>query len=285
MNEQQLKEIFELLEKSGFNPMLCDTPVPYFENGVKAGIPADPGDIVKGDYVMLPRKLVGWRPVFVVNVKGDSMRDAGFSAGDRLQVQVVEEVDDGDIVVASIDGDFTVKAFCTDEQGQRWLVPCNDEYDAILLTEEMNVSIIGKVVGHTKEMPRATYRNCIKAIKRTQRGGNSKTVISRQRIEETIRVVAQHVENKRQWYAVYRAMLDRNAIGDDYYGFVELVTGLVPEHGHQPVVAELRRIAVQSFRKPVALWNRDDAPVAGQRYDDYLRIARLTGEMLTKGVK
>ena len=50
MNEQQLKEIFELLEKSGFNPMLCDTPVPYFENGVKAGIPADIGDVVKGDY-------------------------------------------------------------------------------------------------------------------------------------------------------------------------------------------------------------------------------------------
>ena len=56
MNEQQLKEIFEKLEKAGMQPMLCDTPVPYFENGVRTGIPTDIGDIVRGDYLCIARK-------------------------------------------------------------------------------------------------------------------------------------------------------------------------------------------------------------------------------------
>ena len=45
------------------NPQLCDTPVPYYENEVPAGIPTDPGDIVKGDYIMLLRELLKWDAV------------------------------------------------------------------------------------------------------------------------------------------------------------------------------------------------------------------------------
>ena len=139
MTEQELKEVFELLERSGMNPQLCDTPVPYYENEVPAGIPTDPGDIVKGDYVMLPRELLKWDAVFIVKVRGDSMRDAGIMAGDKLLVQVDAVVEDGDIVVASVDGELTVKTFYTDEQGQQWFVPCNSAYEPILLKEEMNV--------------------------------------------------------------------------------------------------------------------------------------------------
>ena len=281
MTEQELKELFEQLEKAGMQPMLCDTPVSYYENGVIAGVPTDPGDIVKGDYILLPQKLVGWHPVFVVPVRGDSMRDAGFMPGDRLQVQVVEEVDDGDIVIASIDGDFTVKAFCVDEQGQRWLVPCNDEYDAILLTEEMNVSIVGKVIGHTKETPRIPYSNCQKAIRRTRARKGKKEEVSQQRIEEAIKTVAEEVRNGRHWYAVYRTLVDRDVVSNaDYAGFAKLVASIVPEHEHLPQAGEMRRMAVQSFSKQVSLWEPENAPVSGQRFDDYLRIARMTGDLL-----
>ena len=278
---QELKALFDLLERAGMNPQLCDTPVPYFENGVKAGIPADVGDVVKGDYVVLPRELLGWQPVFVISVKGDSMCDAGILPGDRLQVQLEATVDDGDIVVASIDGECTVKAFCTDDRGCRWLVPRNDKYKAIRLTEDMNVRIVGKVVGHIKDAPRTSFSDCMKIIRQTREGSKEATAISRQHMEETVRAVAGMVGYGRQWYAVYRAMVDAKAVDDgDYAGFVDLLNETVPEHGHLPRVIELRRMAVQSFRKPVVLWERGDAPVAGQRYDDYLRIARLVSGML-----
>lgn len=284
MTEQELKEIYDLLEASRLNPQWCDTPVPCYDNAVKAGMPAEPGDVVQGDYIMLPRKLVGWKPVFVIDVMGDSMRDAGIMPGDRLEVQVDTTVSDGDIVVASIDGECTVKAFCTDETGGKWLVPRNDDYEPIPLTEDMNVRIVGKVVGITKDAPRTPFSECMKAIRRKRGGGGERTEAEKSaRTEKAVKTAAKHVKNARQWYAVYRALLDREATEkDDYAGFVELVERLVPEHTHLPIPIELRRMAVQSFRKPVALWERRDAPVSGARYDDYLRIARITLEALDK---
>lgn len=65
-----------------------------------------------------------------------------------------------------------------------------------------------------------------------------------------------------------------------YYD-TSVVAGLL-NHGHLPVASELRRMAVQSFCKPTALWERTDAPVSGQRFDDYLAIARTTHEKLSK---
>ena len=279
MTEQELKEVFELLERSGMNPQLCDTPVPYYENEVPAGIPTDPGDIVKGDYIMLPRELLKWDAVFIVKVRGDSMRDAGIMPGDKLQVQVDAVVDDGDIVVASIDGELTVKAFYADEQGQRWLVPCNSAYEPILLREDMNVRLIGKVVGCMKESLRTPFKACAAAVKRAQATGQP--AASPQRVEEAVRAAAPQVKYGRQWYAVYRAMVDRKSVADgDYAGFVGLLREVVPEHTHLPRVIELQRMAVQSFSKPVVLWEKGNAPVAGQRYDDYLRIARIVSEKL-----
>ena len=279
MTEQELQEIYELLKKSRLNPQWCDTCVPYYDNAVKAGVPSDPGDIVRGDYLMLPRKLVGWNPVFVINVMGDSMREAGISSGDRLQVQIDATVSDGDIVVAEIDGECTVKTFCTDEDGQKWLVPRNDDYEPILLTEDMNVRIVGKVVECIKEAPRMSYRDCLKVIRRTRMA--KKENISPKRVEDAVRTVAEQVKNGRHWYAVYRTLVDRGVVSDgDYTAFADLVADIVPEHGHLPVAGEMRRMAVQSFSKQVALWERDDAPVSGLRFDDYLRLARMTSGLL-----
>ena len=41
MDEKELKEIFEFLQKAGANPQLCDTEVPYFEASVRAGLPTE----------------------------------------------------------------------------------------------------------------------------------------------------------------------------------------------------------------------------------------------------
>ena len=43
------QEVFELLEKAGMNPQWCNTPVPYFDASVQAGVPTDPGDIPFGE--------------------------------------------------------------------------------------------------------------------------------------------------------------------------------------------------------------------------------------------
>ena len=41
-------------------------------------------------------------------------------------------------------------------------------------------------------------------------------------------------------------------------------------------------MAVQSFNKPVRLWDSDDAPVKGQRFDDYLHIAKTDAKDIAR---
>ena len=82
---EELKDIFEVLEKKGWQPMLCDTPVPFFDNPVSCGLPTDIGDIQES-MTMIPKEFLSMQPEFVVKVIGDSMKDAGIIDGDSVKV-------------------------------------------------------------------------------------------------------------------------------------------------------------------------------------------------------
>ena len=53
ITENEVKEILELLEKAGWQPQLCDTPVPAYES-VHAGNPMEPGQ-EPSDFIMMPK--------------------------------------------------------------------------------------------------------------------------------------------------------------------------------------------------------------------------------------
>lgn len=156
--DEELKELMGKLEEAGMKPMLCDTLVPYFDAGIRAGIPIESVESTKGEYYPLPSDLVGDRPIIMIPVFGESMKDSGLEEGDIVQMQMGVEIYDGDVVLASIDGKHTLKAYCEDEDGVRWLVPRNDEFRPIRLTDDMKVAIYGKVVGIMKRhrTPRTT---------------------------------------------------------------------------------------------------------------------------------
>ena len=82
---------------------------------------------------------------------------------------------------------------------------------------------------------------------------------------------------KRQWYAVFRALVDKGALGaDGYEEFVQILHNVIPEHPYHPTSDELKRMEVQSFRHNVTLWDEANAPVTGARFEAYLRIANAT---------
>lgn len=143
---RDLMQLFESMREQGWDPQLCDTPVPYYDGRVPCGIPTEMGDIEQGEYLMLPRSVADLDPVFTLSVRGDSMKDAGIVSGDELRVLATPVVEDGDIVVAVVDGEYTVKSFVTDEMGQPWLVPRNKKYRPIPLTEESGALILGRVI-------------------------------------------------------------------------------------------------------------------------------------------
>ena len=160
MDEQELKDIFELLDGSGVKYELCDTPVPVSLSGVPCGFPEDMGDECIDDYYLVPKSLVGPNPEMLVHAIGDSMLEAGYEPGDQLRIRFGTAVHDGDDVLAVIDGAALIKTLYTDEEGNQWLVPRNEKYDAILLTEDMDVRFLGIVMGVVKahvKLPRASY--------------------------------------------------------------------------------------------------------------------------------
>lgn len=279
MDEKDFEEIFQKLEEQGWNPQLCDTPVPYYDNPVKCGLPTGVGDVVEGKK-MFPRNFLSMQPEFVVTVQGDSMKDVNIMDGDAVNVQSNAHIHDGDVVLVMIDDEFTVKTYCEDEEGRPWLVPQNDEYEAFPLMESEDTWILGLVKEVIKAAPRVTARACMKLIRKAKI--KEPPALTQRQVEETIVTVAPMVKNGRQWYAVYRPMADRNVVREgDFEGFCKMIREEVPKHEHLPTPVEMQRLAVQSFAKSVRQWLPGNAPVTGKRYKDYLEIARKTDELLT----
>ena len=80
----------------------------------------------------------------LVRVKGDSMIDAGILEGDLAVVEWRTNARPGDIVVALVDGELTLKYLAKDKDGY-WLRPANDAYSAIRAKDRLEIS--GVMVG------------------------------------------------------------------------------------------------------------------------------------------
>lgn len=87
---------------------------------------------------------VGATATYFVRVEGDSMVGAGISDGDLLVVDRSLRPADGDVVIASVDGDFTVKTYRRDKSGVR-LEPANPNYPVIRLRPGQELDYFGKV--------------------------------------------------------------------------------------------------------------------------------------------
>ena len=81
---------------------------------------------------------------YFVRVQGDSMSGAGISDGDLLVVDRSLRPADGDVIIASVDGDFTVKTYRRDKSGVR-LEPANSAHPAPRLRSGQDLAHFGKV--------------------------------------------------------------------------------------------------------------------------------------------
>ncbi len=82
------------------------------------------------EYFPLPEELVGEGDLYLLQVVGESMRDAGILNGDWVAVRTQPVAEEGQFVAALIDGEATVKEFHKDSSGV-WLLPHNDAFAPI----------------------------------------------------------------------------------------------------------------------------------------------------------
>lgn len=112
---------------------------------VAAGIPIG-ADIGSDDYVLLDRTFFSPAPNYLLKVKGDSMRDEGIFDGDLVGVHRTQDARSGQIVVARIDDEITIKLLKIGKDGIR-LLPRNPDYQPIEVLPGQDFAIEGLYCG------------------------------------------------------------------------------------------------------------------------------------------
>jgi repressor LexA len=131
-------------DKPGDDTAECELAHVPLAGRIAAGGPILAEQLIE-DVIPLPRQLVGDGNLIMLKVAGDSMIDAAIADGDWVVVRRETDVENGDIVAATIDGvevEGTVKTF--KRSGEHvWLIPQNRVYQPILGDDAV---IVGKVV-------------------------------------------------------------------------------------------------------------------------------------------
>ena len=117
------------------------------------------GQVAAGEPVLAEENIEDYQPIpdiaggdhgeFVLRVRGDSMKNAGIFHGDHVIVQRQQSVQDGEIVVALVGEEATVKRFFKEADHVR-LQPENEDMEPI---RSRDASELGRVVGVCRKVP------------------------------------------------------------------------------------------------------------------------------------
>ena len=111
---------------------------------VTAGFPT-PADEEPVDTMSIDEFLVENREAtYILTVDGSSMKDAGICEGDLVLVERTDSAKDGQIVIAEVDNEWTMK-FLKKDSNTCYLVPANDDYSPIY--PDSSLSVAGVVRG------------------------------------------------------------------------------------------------------------------------------------------
>ncbi len=122
-------------------PILC---VP----GIKAGFPSPAADYEQTGIDFNHDLIQHPNSTFYAIVRGDSMSGAGIDDGDIIVVDRDQQPENGDVIVALLNGEFTIKTFNQSHKdaGYIELIPANPRYDKIRIEKSDNFSIWGVVI-------------------------------------------------------------------------------------------------------------------------------------------
>jgi repressor LexA len=112
---------------------------------VAAGHPILAEENIEGNFLVETSLLNNRNGCFGLKVRGDSMINAGILEGDLVIVSPQPDASNGDIVVALLHDEATMKRFLLRED-KIYLIPENEKYDPIEVEDREDFSIIGKVI-------------------------------------------------------------------------------------------------------------------------------------------
>ena len=126
--------------------------LPLVTSKVQAGFPSPADDYIEKDLDLNELMIPHPAATFFVKVDGDSMLDAGIQSGDLLVVDRSLEATNGKIIVAIVNGEFTVKRLLI-KGNSVFLAPENSKFSLIKIQPDTDFQIWG-VVSYVIHKPR-----------------------------------------------------------------------------------------------------------------------------------
>lgn len=142
----QIQSLQTLRPALGVEPI----QLPFFSDRVAAGFPSPADDYIDGRLSLDEHLIQHKDSTFFVRAKGNSMTGAGIFDGDLLVVDKSLNANDGDIVVAILDGGFTVK-YLSQQGNAVVLKPANAKFKDIEFKEGQELQIWGVVTSSVKK--------------------------------------------------------------------------------------------------------------------------------------
>lgn len=135
-----VKEVVEIFKAEAATVL----PLPIYLTSVQAGFPSPAEDFLDRTLDLNELLIAHPAATFFVRVAGDSMRNAGISSGDILVVDRALQAADNKIVIAIVNGEFTVKRLKIRE-GKISLAPENPAYPILEMKEGNDFQVWGVV--------------------------------------------------------------------------------------------------------------------------------------------
>ena len=120
--------------------------IPMYSQKVPAGFPSPATDYVEARLSADDYLVKNPIATYFVRVKGDSMMNAGIFDGDVLIVDRSIEPSIGQVVLAEVDGEFTVKYL-----GQNKLIPANPAFEPMEFKDGQTISVVGVITGSMRK--------------------------------------------------------------------------------------------------------------------------------------
>ena len=132
-------------ELPALNPTLLELPL--FSSKVPAGFPSPAEEHVEKRLDTNDFLIDQEDATFFVTIQGESMLDVGLLPGDKAVVDRSKTPVIGDIVLAVVDGEYTIKTLSRNKDGSPRLIPANEKFKPIEIEEGMSFEVWGVVTG------------------------------------------------------------------------------------------------------------------------------------------
>lgn len=129
--------------------------IPIILERVNAGFPSPAADYVESCVDLNKHIIKNKNETFIVRANSLSMRDVGIAVDDELVVDRLPEAENGDIVVAVINNEFTVKTLIIEQHGlvrKVWLRAENPEFQSIYPNDSEEIIVWGVVTWNLKKL-------------------------------------------------------------------------------------------------------------------------------------